>query len=109
MSLDDHKSQKQLQALQSAEPEKKIVLDSLMEHVIYQDTEMKVMWANRAACESVGMKPEDLVGRYCYEVWPQRKTPVLTARSCSPWKRIDPRRVKKGLQMGRSGSYAGIP
>ncbi|MGD9384046.1 MAG: PAS domain-containing protein, partial [Desulfobacterales bacterium] len=56
--------------LQEFEQEKEIILKSLVEHVIYQDTEMRILWANRAACESVNLTQEQLLGRFCYEIWP---------------------------------------
>jgi two-component system cell cycle sensor histidine kinase/response regulator CckA len=59
-------------ALRDAEAEKGAILDSQLEHVIYQDREHRILWPNRAACESVGMTREELVGRYCYEIWPRR-------------------------------------
>jgi PAS domain S-box-containing protein len=59
-------------ALRDAEAEKETILDSQLEHVIYQDREHRVLWPNRAAYESVGMTREELVGRYCYEIWAQR-------------------------------------
>jgi PAS domain S-box-containing protein len=73
------------QTLKRAEQEKSAILDTLLEHVIYQDTDMKVLWANQAACNSVGMKREEVIGRHCYEVWAQRQStcedcPVATAR-----------------------------
>jgi hypothetical protein len=59
----------------SDEQEKITILDSLMEHVVYHDPDMKILWANRAACESVLMKRADLLGRYCYEVFMGRDKP----------------------------------
>ena len=61
--------------LRKSEQEKIAILDSLMEHVIYHDREMRILWANSAACESVHMKREDLIGRNCYEVWSDRRSP----------------------------------
>ncbi|MBC8274159.1 MAG: PAS domain S-box protein, partial [Chloroflexi bacterium] len=58
-----------------AEHEKSIILTAMSEHVVYQDLEHRVLWANRAAAESVGLASEDLVGRYCYEIWQQRSLP----------------------------------
>jgi PAS domain S-box-containing protein len=52
-----------------AELEKAAILDSLSELVVFQDMEHRVLWANRIAGESVGMTAEELVGRYCYDVW----------------------------------------
>ncbi|MDZ7759147.1 MAG: EAL domain-containing protein [Desulfovermiculus sp.] len=39
------------------------------------DLELRIQWANRAAGESVGEDPENLLGRYCYQVWLGRDTP----------------------------------
>jgi PAS domain S-box-containing protein len=73
------------QALTRTEQEKTAILDSLLEHVVYQDTEMNILWANQAACNSIGMTREDLIGRRCYEVWVGRERtcedcPVAKAR-----------------------------
>ncbi|MFO7890359.1 MAG: PAS domain S-box protein [bacterium] len=60
------------EALRSAEREKEIILNSLVEHVVYHDKEMKIKWTNQPACESVDSTREELTGRYCYEIWHQR-------------------------------------
>ena len=57
------------EALRKAEEEKNTVLNTMSEIVVYQDTKHRVLWANRAAAESVGLAVEDLVGRSCYEIW----------------------------------------
>ena len=36
---------------------------------------MRVQWLNRAACESVSLSREELIGRHCYEIWHQRSNP----------------------------------
>jgi len=65
------------EALRISEEEKKILLNTILEHVVYRDTEMRVLWANKAACESVSLPCEQLVGRYCYEIWHQRNKPCV--------------------------------
>jgi len=62
-------------ALAEAEREKAIVLSTVLETVTYQDKELRILWANRAAGESAGSPPEALVGRHCYEIWHQRTSP----------------------------------
>jgi len=62
-------------ALQKSEKEKEAVLNSMSKLVAYLDREHRVLWANRAAGESVGLPPEDLAGRYCYDVWHGREKP----------------------------------
>jgi len=58
-----------------AEHEKKTILNSLREHVIYHDLNLRVLWANRAACESVGLPIDKLIGRHCFEIWANRLDP----------------------------------
>jgi PAS domain S-box-containing protein len=45
------------------------VLDYISELVVHHDPELRVVWANKAACDSVGLQSSDLMGRHCYEVW----------------------------------------
>ncbi len=44
------------------------VLSGMSEVVLYQDVEGRILWANQAAGESLDVSPEELTGRYCYEV-----------------------------------------
>jgi PAS domain S-box-containing protein len=66
---------KVVEALRKAEQEKAIILNSMSELVAYQDLKMNILWVNRAASESVGVNPEQLVGHRCYEIWHQRNEP----------------------------------
>ncbi len=63
------------EALRKSEREQAIVLDSMSELVAYQNMDMEILWANRAAGESVGLAPGELMGRHCYEIWHQRSEP----------------------------------
>ncbi|MBW2172273.1 MAG: PAS domain S-box protein [Deltaproteobacteria bacterium] len=60
-------------ALSAAEREKTAILGALVEHVVHQDTDLKILWANRAACESAGLSLQEILGRHCYEIWAQRE------------------------------------
>jgi PAS domain S-box-containing protein len=62
------------EALRASEQEKATVLNSVSELVVFQDRDLRVKWANRAAGESVGASPTDLLGRHCYEIWHGRDT-----------------------------------
>ena len=61
--------------LKHSEAEKLAILESISELVTHQDTNLKILWTNRFAAESVGMTPEKLIGLHCYEVWPHRSQP----------------------------------
>jgi PAS domain S-box-containing protein len=97
------------QTSKRAEQEKSAILDSLLEHVVYQDTNMKVLWANRAACKSVDMKLEDVLGRHCFEIWAQRQNicedcPVVKARDSG-----ESQTVEKKTSDGRWWHIKGYP
>jgi PAS domain S-box-containing protein len=53
-----------------AEWEKEVILDSLAERIVHLDRDTSILWANRAACASAGKTREQIVGRFCHEVWP---------------------------------------
>ena len=71
----DHKQAEE--ALRKVEKEKAAILGSISEQVIYQDIQMVILWANRAAAESADLTSERLVGRHCYEIWQQRDQPCV--------------------------------
>ena len=54
---------------------RELILDTMQEMLAYHDTNLRVKWANKAAAESVGKKPEDLIGLHCYKIWQQRDVP----------------------------------
>ncbi len=63
------------EALKKSEKEKQIVLESLTEIVLLQNVDHDILWANRAAGESVNKKIEEIIGHKCYEIWHGRKKP----------------------------------
>ncbi len=95
--------------LRKAEQEKKIILDSLVEHVIYEDTNMKVLWANKAACGSANMTREELVGCYCYQIWPKREEPCPDCPVIQAMERRKPQEIEKVTPDGRAWYIRGYP
>jgi PAS domain S-box-containing protein len=68
-AIDVTESKAAVQAMITSEQEKSLILRSVSEHVSYQDEHQRILWANRAAAEAVGLNPEELVGRSCHDVW----------------------------------------
>ncbi len=64
-------------ALTDTESEKAVILDNLVELVVYQDADQNVVWSNRAASDSVSMTYRDIVGKKCYEIWHSRTEPCV--------------------------------
>jgi PAS domain S-box-containing protein len=65
------------EALKKIEQEKSAILNSTSELMVYQDTEHRILWTNKAAAESVALSIEQLAGRRCYEVWHQSNKPCV--------------------------------
>jgi len=61
--------------LQKSENEKSVILESLTEHLVYQTTDNTIIWANKAAADSVNISPLELIGRKCYQIWNNREEP----------------------------------
>ncbi|MFP3871007.1 MAG: ATP-binding protein [Syntrophobacteria bacterium] len=98
----------ELEALE-AEREKQTILDSLVENVVYHDMEMRVLWANRAACESAGMTLGELIGCHCYEVWARRSDPCEECPVQRAWRNGRPEAMEKTGSDGRSWYIRGTP
>jgi PAS domain S-box-containing protein len=94
---------------QNGEQEKAAALDSIAEIVVCQDAEMRVMWANSVAGESVGLSPEELVGRHCYEVWHQRDEPCVDCPVVSARETGLPQEAEVTTPEGREWLIRGYP
>ncbi|MEJ2366286.1 MAG: PAS domain S-box protein, partial [Deltaproteobacteria bacterium] len=95
--------------LEQSEQEKQIILDSLVEHVVYHDVEFRVLWANKAACHSVGMTREELLGRHCYEIWAKRSDPCEDCPVKWANETGQPQALEKTTPDGRSWYLQGSP
>jgi PAS domain S-box-containing protein len=51
------------------------VLDCIDELVVYHDADLKVIWANKAAYDSLGLKPMEVIGSKCFTIWHRRSEP----------------------------------
>jgi PAS domain S-box-containing protein len=64
------------EALRRSEQDKTLILEAVSNMVAYYTgPELEIAWANRASAASVGLSPEALQGRHCYEIWHGRQRP----------------------------------
>jgi len=54
------------------------ILNCLPEQVVYHDSELRVVWANAAACRALNMTLDNFVGQKCHELWHHRSRPCGT-------------------------------
>ncbi len=62
-------------AILKSEREKELILSNVTEVITYQDRELRIVWANKAASDLAGVSAHELVGHHCYEVWQQTDKP----------------------------------
>lgn len=102
-SIRDITQQKTAQeALRKTEQEKQTILDSIAELVLYQDTALRIVWANRAASESAQMSREELIGRYCYDIWSDGKGPCT---DCPVVRAMQTGRTEEGERQTSDGRF----
>ncbi|QEM68735.1 PAS domain S-box protein [Geobacter sp. FeAm09] len=63
------------EALKRSEYEKALILEVMSDAIIFRDTRMKVLWANRNAAAPFNMTPEQMIGTYCFREAHGRETP----------------------------------
>ena len=52
--------------LSKSEQEKSVILDAMTELVLYLDTDLRVIWANKAMHDASNLDPGQLNGKHCY-------------------------------------------
>lgn len=55
--------------LKKEKQEKSIILENILEHLVFQSLDHTIIYANKAASDSVSQSPEKLIGRKCHEIW----------------------------------------
>ena len=98
-----------LQALQNSDFVRAQVLNAISELVVYQDTDHRIIWVNKAAIESVGSKIEDMQGCHCYEGWHQRIEPCLNCPGAKSIETGHPQKAEISSPDGRIWLIRGYP
>jgi len=97
------------ESLARAEHEKESILDSLLEHVVYTDLEMRILWANTAACKSVNLTRDEVIGRHCFELWADGTEPCSDCSVVTAIKTGRVQEIEKTTPDGRSWFNIGCP
>lgn len=62
-------------ALLESESMKRGILEGISTNVAFVNKNLEIVWANRAACESAGRTPDDMVGQTCHSLWAEADKP----------------------------------
>jgi len=97
------------QALRESERQQGLILNAMAEMVAYYDTDLRVIWANRASAKSVGKSPEELIGQHCYQIWHQREQPCVECPLLRAQRDKMPRQGEQQTPDGRHWFLRGYP
>jgi len=73
--MDVTKQKKAFRILQKEKKERTTILDAQPNHVILHEPDLRIQWANRAACRSAGLSREEITGQFCYNIWSETDEP----------------------------------
>ncbi|MBP7651886.1 response regulator [Candidatus Dependentiae bacterium] len=70
--------------LRESEAQKNAILNGISINIALVDRELKILWANKAAADSVNKIPEEMIGKFCYSFWgnsvnPCENCPTISA------------------------------
>lgn len=57
------------EALRVSENQKKSILNAISINIALLDPELKILWANQAAADSTGRRPDEMAGTPCHAFW----------------------------------------
>lgn len=92
-----------------SEVEKNIILNSTNEVMIYHDTDLKIKWANEAALKEFRMTKEEMIGKYCYKVRHNRKSPCNDCTNLAAIEKGVIQTTEKQDKTGKSMLITSIP
>lgn len=85
------------------------ILDGLVEHVVYHDNDMRVTWANKAACKAAELPRSQVIGQFCYEIWAHIHELCPDCPVSKAMKTGRPHSVTKTTDDGRTWYIRGYP
>lgn len=93
-----------------SEQEKSIILNSMQDHLVYyENRDLRIAWANKAAAAALNLNPTDMVGKHCYALWQGRTEPCIDCSVLKAWKTGLPQITEKETPDGRIWYVKGLP
>jgi len=72
--------------LQISETQKNAILNGITTNIAFVDKELRIIWVNKTAAESVQKTPDEMVGYKCYHFWAD---PSVPCKNCPTLRAFD--------------------
>lgn len=89
--------------------EQDVILQSVSELVVFHDLNQRIVWINRAAAESLGISPEEAIGKTCYALWHHRDVPCEGCPVAAALRTKQPGEFEISTPDGRVWNVQGYP
>ena len=73
-------------ALVLSEAEKTAILNGIRANIAFVNDKLEIIWVNKAAAESVGRSPKEMIGATCYSFWANPEQPCKNCATLSLFK-----------------------
>ncbi|MCX6278896.1 MAG: PAS domain-containing protein [Bacteroidetes bacterium] len=80
--------------LQISEGQKNAILNGITSNIAFVDKDLKIIWANKTAAESVNKTPDEMIGRTCHHFWADPSEPC---RNCPSLKAMDTKKSEQTI------------
>jgi PAS domain S-box-containing protein len=80
--------------LQISEMQKKMILDGITSNIAFVDKDLKIIWANKTAAESVNKSSEEMVGQTCHHFWANSNEPC---KNCPSIKALNSKKSEQSI------------
>ncbi len=95
--------------LQISEAQKNAILNGISANIAFVDKDLKIIWANKAAADSVNKSPDEMVGHTCYHFWADPAKPCENCPSIKAFETKKPQSATQYTPDGRVWEERGEP
>ena len=95
--------------LRNSELRLKTILDAQLSQVILMDNRLKVLWPNREACKAAELPREEIMGRFCHDIWPKLPEPCPDCPVMTSLQKGSPCSSTRTTPEGRTWRIHGFP
>jgi PAS domain S-box-containing protein len=86
--------------LQTSERQKEAILNGITANIAFVDKNLKIVWVNKAAAESVNKSPDEMIGRICYHFWADPSGPC---KDCPSLRAMDTKKSEHTIMHAPDG------
>ena len=86
--------------LQISEAHKKAILNGISSNIAFVDKDLKIIWANKTAADSVNKNPDEMIGHTCHHFWADPSKPC---ENCPSRKVLETKKTESTIMQTDDG------